>query len=173
MATFIICWKPLQTVWTEIRGQNTIRPDRDWIVKELFKKVDFEIKKNQMTKKHAKFSTCQGGTSLGLLLYFYHGFSQGIAQKYVCQCWVKVNTLDRLQWKTPQQSTNADQKITRNSVFDCHLTNGNHAIWQMAIKHSVSNDFLSTFVDDYSINIFDCRLSSVVKSKSQYRTTGA
>ena len=29
----------------------------------------------------------------------------------------------------------------------------------MAIENSVSNDFLSTFID--SINIFDCRLSGV------------
>ena len=31
----------------------------------------------------------------------------------------------------------------------------------MAIKNSVSNDFLSTFVD--SINVFDCRLPGVTK----------
>ena len=30
----------------------------------------------------------------------------------------------------------------------------------MAIENSVSNDFLSTFID--SINVFDCHLSSVV-----------
>ena len=34
----------------------------------------------------------------------------------------------------------------------------------MAIKNSVSNDFLSKFVD--SINVFDCRLFSVKKVKS-------
>ena len=48
-------------------------------------------------------------------------------------------------------------KIARNSVFDCHLS----SVWQqMAIKTSVSKDFLSTFVD--SINVFDCSLSGVI-----------
>ena len=47
-------------------------------------------------------------------------------------------------------------KIAKNSIFGCHLLPGRR---QMAIKNSVFNDFLSTFVD--SINIFDCRLSGV------------
>ena len=34
----------------------------------------------------------------------------------------------------------------------------------MAIKNSVSNKFLSKFVD--SINVFDCRLFGVIKVKS-------
>ena len=34
----------------------------------------------------------------------------------------------------------------------------------MAIENSVSNDFLSTFVE--SINIFDCRLPSVLMAVS-------
>ena len=41
-------------------------------------------------------------------------------------------------------------KFARNSVFDCHLS----PIWQqMAIKNSVSNNFLSTFVDSIKLNI--------------------
>ena len=47
-------------------------------------------------------------------------------------------------------------KIAKNSVFDCYLSPVRH----MAIESSVSNDFLSMFV--HSINIFNCRLSSVV-----------
>ena len=42
-------------------------------------------------------------------------------------------------------------KITRNMVFDCHLSPIGR---QMAIENSVSNDF-----DLHSINVFDCRLS--------------
>ena len=38
----------------------------------------------------------------------------------------------------------------------------------MAIESSVSNDFLSTFVD--SINIFDCRLSSVITKHGKHET---
>ena len=49
-------------------------------------------------------------------------------------------------------------KITRNSVFDCHLSPVGR---QMAIENSVSNDFLSTFVD--SIKVFDCLLFGVRK----------
>ena len=49
-------------------------------------------------------------------------------------------------------------KISRNSVFDCHLL----PVWrQMAIKNSISNDFGSTTIDN--INVFDCRLSGVLK----------
>ena len=43
-------------------------------------------------------------------------------------------------------------KSTINSVLDCHLSPVGR---QMAIKNSVSNDFLSRFVD--SIEGFDCR----------------
>ena len=47
-------------------------------------------------------------------------------------------------------------KIDRNSVYDCHLSPD----WQqMAIKNTVSIDFLSTFI--ISINVFDCGLSGV------------
>ena len=47
-------------------------------------------------------------------------------------------------------------KIARNRVFDCHLSPiGRH----MAIENSVYNIFWSTFV--YSINVFDCAVSSV------------
>ena len=49
-------------------------------------------------------------------------------------------------------------KIARNSVFDCHLSPVRR---QMAIKNSVSNDLLSTFVD--SINVLDCQLSGVLQ----------
>ena len=48
--------------------------------------------------------------------------------------------------------------ITRNSVFDCHLSTVGR---QMAIKHYVSNFFLFNSVD--SIHVSDCRLSG--KSK--------
>ena len=47
-------------------------------------------------------------------------------------------------------------KIAKNSVFNCPLSPVGR---QMAIENSVSNDFLSTFVD--SVNVFDCRLPSV------------
>ena len=47
-------------------------------------------------------------------------------------------------------------KITRNSVFDCHLCPVGQ---QMAIENSVSNDFSSTFVK--SINVVDSRLPGV------------
>ena len=50
-----------------------------------------------------------------------------------------------------QQSTNTDQKS-----IDCHLS----PVWrQMAIENSVSNNFLSTFLD--SIGGFHCRLPGV------------
>ena len=47
-------------------------------------------------------------------------------------------------------------KIARNSVYDCNLLPAGGQ--QMAIKNSVSNDFLSTFVE--SINVFKYLLSS-------------
>ena len=52
-------------------------------------------------------------------------------------------------------------EITRNSVFDCHLSPVGR---QIAIKNSVSNDFLSTFFD--SIDIFDCCLPRVILIKT-------
>ena len=54
-------------------------------------------------------------------------------------------------------------KIGRNSVFECHLSPVGR---QMAIKNSVSNNFLSTFV--YSIYVLDCRLPGVLLL-NQYR----
>ena len=48
-------------------------------------------------------------------------------------------------------------KIVRNGVVDCHLL----PVWrQMAIENSVSNYFLSTFLD--SIGVFNCRLPGVI-----------
>ena len=52
-------------------------------------------------------------------------------------------------------------KIARNSAFDSHLSPVGR---QMAIENSVSNDCLSTFVDN--INVFDCRLSFVILVES-------
>ena len=48
-------------------------------------------------------------------------------------------------------------KINRNSVFECHLSPVGQ---QMTMENSVSNDFLSTFID--SIDVFDCRLPGVI-----------
>ena len=59
--------------------------------------------------------------------------------------------------KRSLQSENVDQKISRNSVFNCHLSPFRR---QIAIESHVSNDFLSTFVD--CINIFDCCLPGVL-----------
>ena len=48
-------------------------------------------------------------------------------------------------------------KIARISVLDCDMS----PVWrQMVIKISVSNDFLSTFVN--SIKVFECHLSGVI-----------
>ena len=52
-----------------------------------------------------------------------------------------------------------------NIVVNCHLSSVRR---QMAIESSVSNDFLSTFVD--SINIFDCRLSRVKPKHGKHET---
>ena len=54
--------------------------------------------------------------------------------------------------KRSLQSKNVDV-ISLETVF---LSPGGR---QMAIKNSVSNDFLSTFIN--SINVFDCHLSGV------------
>ena len=48
-------------------------------------------------------------------------------------------------------------KIDKNSVFNCHFSPVGP---QMAIKNSVSNNFLSKLVA--SINSFDCRLPGVM-----------
>ena len=56
-------------------------------------------------------------------------------------------------------------KIARNSVFECHLSPAGR---QMAIKNSVSNDFLSAFVD--SIEVFNCCLPSVINDSSKQQT---
>ena len=57
---------------------------------------------------------------------------------------VGIFTPDRRQSKTLLTIHERGSKIARNSVFDCHLSPD----WrQMAIKNSVSNNFLSTFVD--------------------------
>ena len=48
-------------------------------------------------------------------------------------------------------------KIARNSDCDRHLSPVGR---QMAIENSVSNDFLSKFID--SIDVFDCHLPSVL-----------
>ena len=69
---------------------------------------------------------------------------------------VPSTTPDRWQSKTLLTIDERGSKFARNSVFDCHLSPVRR---QMAIKNSVSNDFLFTFVD--SINVFDCRLSGV------------
>ena len=41
-------------------------------------------------------------------------------------------------------------KIDKNSVFDCHLSPVER---QLVIKNSVSNDFLSMFIDSISLLI--------------------
>ena len=66
-------------------------------------------------------------------------------------------TADRRQSKTLLTIDERGSKITRNSFFDCHLS---QVGWQMAINFL--NYFWSTFTD--SINVFDCRLSSVVST---------
>ena len=66
------------------------------------------------------------------------------------------STPDRRQSKTFLKIDERGSEIARNSVFDCHLSQVGR---QMEIDNSVSNDFLSTFVD--SINVFDCRLTGV------------
>ena len=65
-------------------------------------------------------------------------------------------TPGRRQSKTLSTIDKRGSKIFNNSVFDCHLS----PVWrQMAIKNTVSNDFLSKFLD--SISVFDCRLPGV------------
>ena len=68
------------------------------------------------------------------------------------------NTLDRLQSKTILTIGKRRSKIVKHSVFDCHLSPMGR---QMAIKNSVSSNFLSMFVD--SIVLFDCAIPGVEK----------
>ena len=65
-------------------------------------------------------------------------------------------TPDRRQSKTPQQSTNADQK-SLETVFSIAICRQSVDKWQS--KTLFLMIFVSTFVD--SINVFDCRLSGV------------
>ena len=68
-----------------------------------------------------------------------------------------IITWDRRQLKMLFTIDECGSKIVKSRVFDCHLSPD----WrQMAIKNTVSSDFLSTFL--HSINVFDCRLSSVI-----------
>ena len=57
-------------------------------------------------------------------------------------------------------------KITRNSVFACHLSPVGQ---QMAIENTVSNNLWSTFVD--SINVINCRLSDVMMLDEKYNVS--
>ena len=91
-------------------------------------------------------------------------------------------TPGRRQLKRLSTFDERGSKIDRNSVFNCHLS----SVWrQMAIKNTVSIDFLSTFLD--SIGVFDCRLPGVktwtkhkslsynwsYKQATNYRTTAS
>ena len=70
-----------------------------------------------------------------------------------------INTPDRWQSKTPLTIDERGSKISRNSIFHCHLS----PIGQkMAMENSVSNYFWSKFMD--SIDIFHCHLSGVRKN---------
>ena len=66
-------------------------------------------------------------------------------------------TPGRRQLKTLITIDKRGSKIARNSVFDCHLSPAGR---QMAIENSVSNDFLSTYVN--SMDVFDCRQPCVM-----------
>ena len=70
-----------------------------------------------------------------------------------------VNTLDRRQSKTLLTIDVRGSKMARNSVLDCHLSPVGR---RKAIESSVSIWGFSTFVDSTCINVFHCRLSSVV-----------
>ena len=72
-----------------------------------------------------------------------------------------LNTPGKHQPKTLLTIKKLGIKIARNSAFDCHLSPVRR---QMAIENSVSNNYLSTFVD--SINVFDCHkfgVNTVIK----------
>ena len=68
-----------------------------------------------------------------------------------------IVTRGRQQWEMLFTIDKHGSKIDRNSVFNCHLS---PVGGQMTIENSISNDFLSTFVD--SIDVFDCRLPGVI-----------
>ena len=68
-----------------------------------------------------------------------------------------IVTSGRRQSKTLFTIDERGSEIDRNSVFDCHLSPVGR---QMTIENSVSDDFLSTFVD--SIDVLDCRLPGVI-----------
>ena len=68
-----------------------------------------------------------------------------------------VITPSRRQSKMILTINECGSKYDSNSVFDCHLSPIGR---QMVIGNSVSNFFLSVFVD--CINVFDCHLSGVV-----------
>ena len=77
------------------------------------------------------------------------------------------------EWKAFKRyrlHTESTTIIARNSIFDSHFSPVGR---KMAIENSVSNDFylvvrfLSTFVNN--INVFDCRLSGVVKAFTYWR----
>ena len=74
-------------------------------------------------------------------------FSTYVKSDSISSLRIGSNQKCSLQWM------NADQKSLETVFLD--------ADWQqMAIKNSVSVDFLSMFV--LSVNVFDCRLSSVI-----------
>ena len=82
-------------------------------------------------------------------------------RKNTVKGWTTASSCDSLtpgrrQSKTLLTIDERGSRIARNSVFDCHLSPVGR---QMVIYNSVSNDFLSTFVD--CIDIFDCRLPGV------------
>ena len=75
-----------------------------------------------------------------------------------------INTLDRRQLKVLLTIDEHGSKIARNSAFDCRLLPVGR---QMAIKNSVSHDFLSTFVD--IVNVLYCLLSGVMMFAQNYK----
>ena len=111
-------------------------------------------------------NTCMASSLLFpfMLLYYYGNTvndTNAIIDDYLRLFSLILNlyilTPDRRQSKGALNNRRTWLKIDRNSVFDCHLSPLGR---QMAIESSVSNDFLSTFID--SINVFDCRLSGAI-----------
>ena len=76
----------------------------------------------------------------------------------ICKISHLFNTTDRRQSKTLLTIDKHGSKISINRDLDCRLSPVGR---KMAIKNSVSNNFLSTFF--FSIHLFDCRLPSVFK----------
>ena len=72
---------------------------------------------------------------LGFAGYISKGFIGGIFAHAIS---TKLSTSDRRQSKTLLTSDERGSKLTRNSVFDFHLSLVGR---QMAIKNFVSNDF--------------------------------